>query len=178
LALPGRWSRHRCSRFCGRSTGPAGDGNRAACNKYPSLLEMTLWLAASLCLRSGRRLSLKCSQSWEQHPTVCRWYYSVGNGAASYQRSKLFAFRITGIVSAVLFIITAARIFWARNYRRFQLRCRPTLIHSWSQHSSAGFGCYGDPRNWKAPRLEAHGGGWGCSLARRPKAGNPVLRLP
>ena len=33
-----------------------------------------------------------------------------------------------------------------------------TLIHFWSQHSSAGFGCYGDPKNWTVHRLEARRG--------------------
>jgi hypothetical protein len=69
---------------------------------------------------------------------------------------RLFALpvRIIGIVSAILFILTAARIFMGEQLLPTSTPFRPTLIHFWWQHSSAGSGCYGDPRNWTAPRVE------------------------
>jgi hypothetical protein len=49
-----------------------------------------------------------------KHPGICRWHPLWGTALLLVSIPKLFAvpIRILGIASAVLFIITAARIFW------------------------------------------------------------------
>ena len=59
---------------------------------------------------------------------------------------KLFAMpiQILGIVSAVLFIVTAARIFWVSSYSQRPHRCQPMPIPCWSRPSPAGSGRFGE----------------------------------
>jgi hypothetical protein len=74
---------------------------------------MTSWPLASWFLRLGRRAVFRPGgRSGRQHPVIRRRHRLTALLLISVPKFFAAPVRILGIVSAVLFIVTAARIFW------------------------------------------------------------------